>query len=208
MEIQRLVLGMFETNAYIIFNKESRKCILIDPADNADTIIEILREKNLVPEAILLTHGHYDHFLAVKKLQETWSKLPIYCHPFDRPVEKEEYDMGMIFPTISAFSNIVDVEDGENLKIANIDIFVYHTPGHTQGSLMFLANDSLFTGDTLFYRNIGRTDFKGGSVEQMNESLRKIAKIYGDYTVYPGHDGITTLQDEKMHNYYLKRFVE
>ncbi len=208
MKIQKLVLGTFATNAYVVLGNVSGTCILIDPAGDPEVILDTLKDQNLCPTAVLLTHGHYDHFLAVPKLQEVYPTLPIYCNLLDCPTEKEEHDMGMVFPTVSAFSNVMGIEDKQTLKMAGLDITVYHAPGHTPGSVLFLIEDSLFTGDTLFCRSIGRTDFPGGSITQMKNSLKMIAGIEGNYNVYPGHEGVTTLDDEKKFNEYLKPFVK
>lgn len=206
MEVQRLVLGMFATNCYLVSGKASGKCILIDPADEADAILARLKKQGLVPEAILLTHGHYDHFLAVPRLQEIWKELPVYCHLLDRPKEKEEHDMGMVFPTVAAFDNVIGIKEGQTLELAGFAITVYHTPGHSRGSVLYGIEDRLFTGDTLFRRSIGRTDFDGGDDAKMQESLRRISKLEGDYKVYPGHEELTTLSEEKKWNPYLKYF--
>lgn len=204
MQIQRFVLGMFQTNCFIVSGKEKRKCILIDPADKGERLIGHMKKENLVPEAILLTHGHYDHFLAVPELQKEWPELPVYCHPLDCPKEKKEYDMGMVFPTVSAFQHVQPLSDGQVLNVAGFQIKVIHTPGHTKGSVTFLIEDSMFTGDFLFRGSIGRTDFKGGSVQQMQSSLKRISQVKKDYKVYPGHEGLTTLQREQQFNPYLR----
>lgn len=204
MQVQHLVLGMFGTNSYIVSGNCPGKCILIDPADSANKIVEALRKAKLTPEAIFLTHGHYDHFLAVPDLQELWPELPVYCHPKDCPVEKEEYDMGRVFPTVSAFDNVKPISGGIMVKAAGFEIRVMETPGHTPGSVTFFIEDALFTGDTLFCGSIGRTDFAGGSVRQMGDSLRRLANIPGNYYIYPGHESTTTLKAEKQYNPYLK----
>lgn len=203
MQIQHLVLGMFGTNCYIVSGNCPGKCILIDPADRADKIMESMKKNNLIPEAVLLTHGHYDHFLAVPDLQKMWPDLPVYCHPKDCPVEKEEYDMGRMFPTVSALDNVKPISAGVLLKEAGFEIRVMETPGHTPGSVTFFIEDAMFTGDTLFCGSIGRTDFAGGSVQQMAASLRRLAKIPDNYYVYPGHESTTTLNAEKQYNPYL-----
>lgn len=206
MQVKHLILGMFETNCYIISGNVSGKCILIDPADEGERIFEYLQKENLVPEAILLTHGHYDHFLAVMDLQKNWPELPVYCHQADCPKEKEEYDYDMrrMFPTVSAFSNVKSLSEGKVLKIAGFEIQVMNTPGHTPGSVTFFIEDAMFTGDTLFCGSIGRTDFPGGSNRQMGDSLKKLTAISKNYIVYPGHESITTLHREKQYNPYLK----
>lgn len=204
MQIEHFVLGMFSTNTFIVYGNKKDRCILIDPADNGKQLAEWMKKKNLTPEAVLLTHGHYDHFLAIPDLQEEWKELPVYCHPLDCPKEKEEYDMGMVFPTVTAFYNVKPLSEGQVLCLAGFEVKVMHTPGHTPGSVTFFIEDAMFTGDFLFYGSIGRTDFAGGSMRQMGDSLKRIATLTKDYKVFPGHDALTTFKRERIHNPYLK----
>lgn len=204
MQIQQIVSGQFATNCYIVSGSKPQSCILIDPADDAKIILSVLEQSQLVPEAIILTHGHYDHFLAVPELQKHWEQLPVYCHPLDCPKELVEYDMGEEFPTVTALSNKQPLSDNQHLFLAGFDITVLRTPGHTQGSVIFMIEDALFTGDTLFKGSIGRTDFVGSDDKQMAQSLKRIKEISGNYRVFPGHEGLTTLDDERLYNPYLK----
>ncbi|MDO5146616.1 MAG: MBL fold metallo-hydrolase [Eubacteriales bacterium] len=204
MKIQHDVLGMFATNCFLVSGGRPGTCILIDPADEGKRLIARIKKEGLAPEAVLLTHGHYDHFLAVPLLQETWPDLPVYCHPLDCPEEKEEHDMGIVFPTVSAFSHVRPLSDGQRLCLAGFDIAVMHTPGHTPGSVTFFIEDAMFTGDFLFCGSIGRTDFAGGNFSQMKDSLKRLVKVEGEYRVFPGHEKMTTLQREKKENPYLK----
>ncbi|MEG0962055.1 MAG: MBL fold metallo-hydrolase [Lachnospiraceae bacterium] len=204
MQIQQIVLGQFVTNCYVIWGSKQGNCIIIDPADNGNKIVEILEQLKLKPEAILLTHGHYDHFLAVPKLQQYWQELPVYCHPKDCPKELVEYDMNQSFPTVRALLNRRELKDNQQLSLAGIETTVLHTPGHTQGSVTFKIEDALFTGDTLFYRSMGRTDFDGGDEAKMMISLKRLGLLKGNYRVFPGHDQATTLDDERHYNSYLK----
>ena len=111
--------------------------------------------------------------------------------------------MGMVFPTVSAFSNVTAIEDNEELNLAGFTIQVLHTPGHTPGSVIYLMEDAMFSGDVLFAGSIGRTDFAGGSMEQMKKSLKRLVLIEKDYQVYPGHETYTRLSQEKRRNPYL-----
>ena len=112
MQIIRVPVGAFITNCYIAEGQEPGRGFLVDPADNPKKLISILEEKQICPEAILLTHGHYDHILAVPKLQERWKEIPVYCNAKDIPESLTEYDMGQQFPTVRAFKNVKTIEDG------------------------------------------------------------------------------------------------
>ncbi len=204
MHIEPMVLGDFFTNCYIVYKTAPGPCLVIDPADSGPKLISRLEELSLSPAAVLLTHGHYDHILAVPALQERWPDLPVYCHPLDVPGEKTERDMGRVFPTVAAFQNLQPLEDGQELELAGFPIGVLHTPGHTPGSVTFMVEDVLFTGDTLFCRDIGRTDFAGGDDRQMEASLRRLADLPGDFRVLPGHEEATVLSQERLFNPYLR----
>lgn len=204
MQIQQIVLGLFFTNCYIVSGAVPGSCILIDPADSGEQIRRQLERLGMRPEAVILTHGHYDHFLAVPDLQKHWPGLPVCCHPLDCPEETVEYDMGQAFPTVTAFSDRKPLADQQRLSLAGLDITVLHTPGHTKGSVTLVIEDVLFTGDTLFAGSIGRTDLEGGDDAQMAESLGRLVSLAADYRVYPGHGSITTLDEERRNNPYLK----
>ncbi len=183
----------------------SGPCVLIDPADGGQALIDWLLQKKLVPQAVLLTHGHYDHYLAVPALQAQWPQLPVYCHPLDVPTERFERDMGQVFPTVAAFENLHLLQDGQHLTLAGLDFQVLHTPGHTPGSVVFLCSGVLFSGDTLFFESIGRTDFAGGDMGQMTASLRRLSQLDDSLRVLPGHEQETTMAHEKRFNPWLQR---
>lgn len=206
MQITRLILGLFETNCYIVAAEGAAECLLIDPADHAERIQKEMHAMGLTPAAILLTHGHYDHMLAAPELKKMQSGLPLYCHPLDVAEERSEYDPDLrrSFPTVRACTERCALADGERLMLAGLDIEVIATPGHTPGSVVFRIEDALFTGDTLFWRDIGRTDFPGGSYPQMLASLRRLDALPYDADVYPGHGMATRLDEERKYNSYIK----
>ena len=204
MVITRLQLGDFVTNCYVLQCYDTSICVLIDPADNGPEICRTLEKMATVPEAILLTHGHFDHFLAVPFLQERWPDIPVYCHPLDCPSETSENYEGKIYPTVSALRNLCHYGEGDKIDVGGLSVQVIGTPGHTPGSVVLLVENAMFTGDTLFKGDIGRTDFEGGDNLAMMKSLARLAAMTDDYHVFPGHDEVTTLNAERTHNPYLK----
>ncbi|NLH00822.1 MAG: MBL fold metallo-hydrolase [Clostridiales bacterium] len=208
MVITRLRLGEFATNCYIIQGPQSDVCIVIDPADNGPEICRTLQALGTIPQAVLLTHSHFDHILAVPYLQQQWPNLPVFCHSLDCPKETTEKYNGKIYPTVSAFQNLCHYSEGETITAGGLNVQVIFTPGHTPGSVVLIIENAMFTGDTLFKGSICRTDFEGGDSRAMMSSLRRLAALQPDYDVYPGHNESTTLNSERAFNPYLKILQE
>ena len=194
MEIITLPLGDYQTNCYIVRQGTSSKCLIIDPGYEAGRILSILEEKQLEPEAILLTHGHFDHVGAVRELfSET--DCDVYISEADLSLPPMITN-GRLFYTHTYPASGA-------LTLVGLTFWVLPTPGHTPGSVCLLAGDTMFSGDTLFRGSCGRTDLPGGSWEQMLASLKTLASLPGDYRVLPGHGEETTLAWERTHNPYL-----
>ena len=193
LQVHTLTLGLYQTNCYLVHKEDSKDCIVIDPGSEADTIMNRAALLGLEIQAILLTHGHFDHVGAVKSLAATIS-CPVYIRP-------EEYTLPA-FLNKGLHSTDYYPANGQ-LSVAGMDILVLHTPGHTPGSVCLMAEDKLFTGDTLFAGSCGRIDFPGGSGADMLSSLRRLKDLPGDFCVYPGHGGSTTLDRERHANPYL-----
>lgn len=194
MEITVLTLGGYMTNCYILRQEASSKCLIIDPGYEAGRILAFLQEKHLEPEAILLTHGHFDHVGAVKDLAaETDCEVYISAADLSLPP--------MITNGPLYYTNTYP-ESG-SLTIAGLSFRVIPTPGHTPGSVCLMVEDALFSGDTLFAGSCGRTDLPGGSWGSISASLKKLAALPGDYRVFPGHGAATTLEYERRCNPYL-----
>ncbi len=190
-----MALGDYQTNCYILHDDASKTCVVIDPGYDAGFVLDKLDSLGLTLEAILLTHGHFDHVGAVKELAaETGCK--VYLHPDD-----------LSMPPMMTAGKLCYTDtyaEGSQLNLAGLSIGVLHTPGHTPGSVCLICGNCIFSGDTLFQGSCGRTDLPGGDWAAITRSLNRLARLEGNFWVYPGHGGSTTLRDEKKYNPYLK----
>ena len=195
LKIYPMALGAYQTNCYIIHDDTSKTCCVIDPGYEADTILDKLDALGLTVEAILLTHGHFDHVGAVKELAAE-AQCKVYIHPEDLSMPPM-LTAGKLYYTNT-------YAEGSRLNLAGLDITVLHTPGHTPGSVCLMVENTLISGDTLFAGSCGRTDLPGGSWPTIRESLRRLASFEANLWVLPGHGGTSQLRDEKRYNPYLR----
>ncbi|HWT75057.1 MAG TPA: MBL fold metallo-hydrolase [Mobilitalea sp.] len=206
LKMKNLVLGMVQTNCYIISNEAAKEAIVFDPADDADRIEQYLKANDLVCRGILLTHGHFDHILAAKELAEA-VEAPIYAHESEAALlnSPELNCSSQIHRECSLVPDIL-LKDDELLQLAGFTIKVIHTPGHTSGGVCyyFTGHDILISGDTLFRECIGRSDLPTGNGSVLVESIRNKLMLFDDQViVYPGHGKPTTIGYEKDHNFYI-----
>ena len=194
MEIIPLTLGDYMTNCYILRQEASHACCIIDPGYEAGRILSLLEEKQLTPEAILLTHGHFDHVGAVRDLAAE-TDCDVYISAADLSLPPM-ITGGPLYYTDT-------YPESGSLSIAGLTFCIIPTPGHTPGSVCLMVEDAIFSGDTLFAGSCGRTDLPGGSWGSISASLKKLAALPGDYHVFPGHGGATTLENERKNNPYL-----
>ena len=209
MQVKLMQLGMIGTNCYIFWDEASLKCAVVDPGDSGERVADFIKGQGLDPVAVLLTHSHFDHVLGIPGIRAAWPQIPVYCHPAD--VDKSQKTVtlfGSTFPAVSAFGNITPYVEGDKVDVGGISVEVISTPGHTPGSVTLKAEDILFTGDTLFRSSIGRTDLPGGSFGTLMQSLKKLGKLEENYRVCPGHEGQSSLEDEKKYNGYLAQAMQ
>ena len=205
LKIYTLPLGDYMTNCYIVHEENSGTCAIIDPGYQAGTILKALDRLGLKADAILLTHGHFDHVGAVEALVEAtgcklwmsesdWSQFP-------NPVI-EHY-----FPLANCdFCEVQFCEEDEIIHAGGLTFTAMATPGHTTGSMCYLCENAIFSGDTLFARSCGRTDLPGGDWDTIHASLQRLAELEENYIVHPGHGMNTTLalERERRLNPYMR----
>lgn len=212
--IIQTVTGTYQVNTYIIFCPETKEGVVIDPGGDADKILKIIKENDIRVKYILNTHGHADHIFANQQLKKTLgAQIAVHREDdrfFSRPEiqETSARELGLTAPGTAD----IRLDDGQRLTVGELVIEVLHTPGHTPGSVCFLVDGNLFSGDTLFVGDVGRTDLTGGSFDRLLQSIReKIIVLPGDTTVWPGHNygetPTSTLAWEMKENPYITDFI-
>ena len=214
MQIDRLVLGAYENNCYIVrSDKNATSCIIIDTGLGAEPLIDFLKKNNLDPQSLILTHGHIDHIAGIALLRKNFSRIKVCIHKAD------SYMLGDAAGNLSSMAGVkittapADVIfDKEGLiEFGNLAFQLIHTPGHTPGGICLYNKEEkiVFSGDTLFASSIGRTDFSGydtqKSFKQLVDNIKsKLLVLPEDTAVLPGHGEETTIKQEKLHNSFLR----
>ena len=207
LRIETLVLGMVQTNVYIVINEETKECLIIDPADRADVIIHKVTQLQAKPVAILLTHGHYDHILAAQEVRDHFGIPVMALDAEEKLLSDPSWNLSgdMFYRGISLKADRY-LHEGEDLDLIGRTIRVLHTPGHTGGGACYYLESEkiLFSGDTLFQMSVGRTDFPTGNMKTLIDSVTsKLMILPDDTVVYPGHGDATTIGFERDNNYFL-----
>ena len=204
LRVKSLVVGMVETNCYVIYNEETKEAVIVDPGDAPKQISAKCREFGVKPVAIFLTHGHFDHIMAADALKEEWD-LKIYASKKEVEVLTDGNKNLMLKWYRKQYSLMPDVTllDNEEFEVIGFNWKMFVTPGHTIGSCCYYIADEdvLFSGDTLFAMSYGRVDFPTGNAMDMLASVKKLLTTLPEATmVYPGHNGPTTIAHEKKYN--------
>ncbi|MDQ6660336.1 MAG: MBL fold metallo-hydrolase, partial [Chloroflexota bacterium] len=198
-----ITVGDFQENCYLYACPKTLEAVIIDPGDEAETILQTISELKLIPKYILNTHGHIDHICAIDEISAVYS-IPLAIHPDDVYRYTDERSAAMFGRTAPLVRRKPDIllKEGDTISFGTLTLEVITTPGHTQGGVCFLSRPyCVFTGDTLFHRGIGRTDLEGGNYEQIISSIReKLYTLEDDLVVFPGHGPATTILEEKYEN--------
>ena len=201
MKVITVKTGFLQENCYIISGDNGTEAILIDPGADAEKIASAMRGAGLAPKAVLLTHAHFDHIGAAKYFQD--ASCGVYLHGADYALIPGSIAAGNYYcAPVASFAPDKELTDGQKLRICGLDITVLHTPGHSEGGVCYIIENAIFSGDTLFYLSIGRTDFETGDDIAMRASLGRLFALSGDYVVYPGHGQATSLEFERKNNPY------
>ena len=205
MEIRGLVVGAFQENCYILASSKTKEAIIVDPGDEPDRIMDVVKDMGVTVKLIANSHGHADHILGVSGVQESTgakfliNQLDLGLLDQGADSAKQMGREGVTVPHPDGY-----VQDGDVVSVAGLDLQVIYTPGHTPGSVSYYVNGLLFSGDTLFRGSIGRTDFPGGDYDQeMHSIVNRLLELPEDTIVLPGHMMETTLRQERATNPFI-----
>ena len=206
MKVEKFVTGIISTNCYLAINEETKQTVVIDPAACPSYLMSHIKSEGLKVQAILLTHGHFDHIMGIDGFLSEFD-VPVYVHEDDADaMEEPVLNQSSTYTSGYTFGKARYLRDRQTLELAGYTFQVIHTPGHTKGGCCYYvaSEDVLFSGDTLFQNSVGRTDFVNSSTSDLMHSVReKLFLLPDDTIVYPGHMGETKIGYEKKHNPYV-----
>ncbi|OAA91852.1 MBL fold metallo-hydrolase [Clostridium ljungdahlii] len=199
MKLRKLIVGAYAANCYILIDEKESKSVVIDPGDDVKDIIDAIDASKTKVGYILLTHGHADHTSAAEEIR----------NKYNAPIAISREDYNMMKSRELMYGKLIDevdiyIEDNQMFEFGNIKLKALYTPGHTPGGVSFLGENMVFTGDTLFKRSVGRTDFTGGDFNAIMDSIKnRLMTLPDEMVVFPGHGSKTSIKEEKMHNPFL-----
>ena len=203
VKISTLILGPLQTNCYVVWAEGSDSCVVVDPAHSPERILDFATRQGLKIDAILLTHGHFDHVGAVEALRKATS-CALWMHRSDYNQRRDPMNDYLYPLHDKALGEIAFCGDGDSISAGGLRFTVLFTPGHSRGSVCYLTEKTLLSGDTLFAGGCGRTDLPGGDWATILTSLADLSELPEDLKVYPGHGESTTLAREKRYNPYMR----
>lgn len=206
MKVERFLTGILSTNCYVAWNEETKEAVIVDPAAYPKKMAEFLREEGLKPQAVLLTHGHFDHIMGLDAFLAEYP-VPVYVHEAEKElIADPKTNLSLTYTNGYVFEGAIYVTDGQKIEAAGVTFEVLFTPGHTLGGCCYYAESEniLFSGDTLFRCSIGRSDLPTGDEAALIRSIKEKLLVLPEHTVvYPGHMAATTIQTEKTANPFL-----
>lgn len=206
MIVKKFTLGPIENNNYLLIDETSKEAVLIDCTEFNDEIENNVKNANAELKYILLTHAHFDHILGINDFKKRNPECKALLHKADKELLDGIEDFAARFGAGKVEVQKTDgfVEENDTIKFGSNEIKVIHTPGHTKGGVCYLVGDKIFTGDTLFYESVGRTDLPGGDFKELKSSIEnKLFTLDDNIKVYPGHGCETTIEHEKNNNNFM-----
>lgn len=206
MKISNLPSGPLDVNTYLVIDEKSKKGFVVDPGGYNPELKKQVEKDGIEIEYIILTHGHGDHIGGVHKHLEDFSNAKVVAHESEKEMlEDDSMNMSAALGIPISITPDLMVKDGDTLQIGTMKLKFLHTPGHSQGGMCISVGDVVFSGDTLFYQSVGRTDFAGSSFRALAESIHKKLFTLPDATkVFPGHMGPTEIGHEKENNPFVQ----
>ncbi len=207
MFFKMLSLGNMDNNCYILGDEKSKHALIIDAPAEAGAVLDVLEEEGFKLKFVLLTHSHYDHIGALDEICD-YTGAEVMLHAFEQDALNDPTVNLALYADAPSPSTAVSktIVDGDIITLGDIEIKVLYTPGHTVGSVCYYTDGMLFSGDTLFLKDVGRCDLPGGDYKIIKQSIKKQLYCLPDETdVYPGHGRATTIGYEKSHNNYIQQ---
>ena len=207
MKIENFVLGMVHTNCYLVSNEETKEGFIVDLATYSSEMVNHIKKSGIKIKGILLTHGHFDHIMGIQEFIKE-IPAPVYAHEDEKELLKDpNLNLSVIRVKGYSLEDIHFLKDGQSLNLAGFEVQAIHTPGHTPGGCSYYLSEQglVFTGDSLFYHSVGRTDFPYGDSTLLVDSIKeKLLVLPEDTKVLPGHADASSIANEKENNPYVR----
>jgi glyoxylase-like metal-dependent hydrolase (beta-lactamase superfamily II) len=203
MKIDTLIVGPLQVNCFIIYDEGSDDAVVVDPGDEAEKIIKLIEGRKLKVSRIVCTHAHFDHVGAVARMKEK-TGAAVMLHKGDLDIYMRADKQGALWGFHIEQPPAPDMHmlEGDEIAVGRFRLKVLHTPGHSPGGICLFGEGVIITGDTIFAGSVGRTDFPGGSLEELKKSFARIITLPAQTRMFPGHGPLSTVGNEKKNNFF------